>query len=130
MHLLQMSGSSESDSSQRSGGDSDRERLNGIFHKSELQDTRKRIHKIKLLGKTWALRGEITANMLHNDASMDCDSDDDAKVQNTKSQLEAVLGEKFESLFEKMFTNIISIVFFCNVINILHVMPAATTNLI
>jgi hypothetical protein len=47
------------------------------------------------------LRGEITTNLLHTDTSMDCDSDDDAKVQNTKSQLDAALSTKLESLFDK-----------------------------
>ncbi len=38
--------------------------------------------------------------------SIDDDADDDAKVQNTKSQTEAVLGPKFENLIQKMHTNV------------------------
>jgi hypothetical protein len=41
-------------------------------------------------------------SLLHNDsASMDCDNDEKAKVQNTKSQTEAALGATFEILFGK-----------------------------
>jgi hypothetical protein len=47
------------------------------------------------------------------------DADDDAKVQNTKSQLEAALGAKFESLFGKMMRNVKYFAFSCNHVNIL-----------
>ncbi len=56
------------------------------------------------------------------------DCENDAKVQNTKSQLEAALGAKFKSLLEKRPINITYFVFLCNLVNILHVTagPAAT----
>ncbi len=101
-----MSGSSESDPSHRSGGDSDREGLVVPSHELELQDTRKRHHKIQKSGKELVLQGEITTNLPHNDTSMDGDADDDAKVQNAISQLEAALGAKFECLLGKMLTNV------------------------
>jgi hypothetical protein len=56
----------------------------------------------------WILRGEITTTLLHNDsASMDCDNDEEAKVQNTKFQTEAALGITFEILFDMEYTKFI-----------------------
>jgi hypothetical protein len=102
-----MSGSSGNDSSQRSGGDSDREgSAASSSNESDLPDTRKRRRTTQTQGKAWVLHGNTTANMLHTDsgrASIDGNADDDdAKVQNTKSQIEAALGTKFEYLFQKM----------------------------
>ena len=91
-----MSGSSENDSSHRSGGASDCEGSAASSHESELPDTRTPLRNEQIRGKAWILRGEITTDLLHNDsASMDCDDDQDAKVQNTKSQTEAALGATF-----------------------------------
>ena len=47
-------------------------------------------------------------------------------LQNTESQTEAVLGPKFENLFQKMRLNVGYFVCFCNLVNILHAGPAAT----
>jgi hypothetical protein len=95
-----MPGSSENDSSHQSGGESDCEGSVASSHESELPDTRKpRLNK-PIQGKAWILRGEITTTLLHNDsASMDCDADYDAEVQNIKFQTEAALGATFEILF-------------------------------
>jgi hypothetical protein len=101
-----MFGPSESDSSSRSGGDSDREGSVASSHDSKMPDTRKRRHNKQILGRAWIIRGEITTNLLHNDsdpASVNGDADnEEAKVQNTKSLTEAALGAKFEILFHKM----------------------------
>ena len=96
-----MSGSSESDSSHRSGGESDREGSAASSHESDVPDSRKRRRNIQISGRAWVLRGEITINLLHNDsgqASMDGDADYDSEleIQNTKFQIEAALGTKFE----------------------------------
>jgi hypothetical protein len=69
---------------------------------SELPNTRKHHSNIQVLGKAWVLRSEITTNLLHDDMSMDCDGDEDAKAQNTEFPLEAALDVKFESLLGKM----------------------------
>jgi hypothetical protein len=61
------------------------------------------------------------------DGDADDGADSTAEVRNTKSQLKAAIGAKFESLFEKMLTNVKKFVFFCNLVNILAVGPAATT---
>ena len=82
----------------------------------------KRPRTTQLIGMAWVLRGEITINLnqLLSDSF-------DAKVQNTKSQLQAALGAKFENLFGKMWSIVSYFVIFCNLSQILHVAPAATT---
>jgi hypothetical protein len=130
-----MSVSSESDSSHRSGGESDREGLAASSNESEVQDTpdtpkRRRNKQIK--GATWILRGEITTTLLHNDsASMeDCDNDEGAKVQNTRSQTEAALGATFQILFGAMHAHVKYFIFFCNLVDILHAGHAAAATII
>ena len=124
-----MSDSSENDSSHQSGGESDCEGSAASSHDSEdseLPDTRTPRRNKQIRGKAWILRGEITTDLLHNDsASMDCDDDQDAKVQNTKSQAEAALGATFEILFGKKHPDVKYFIFFCNLVNILHAGPAA-----
>ena len=61
---------------------------------SHLQGRPKRQHPPQIVGKAWVLRGEITINQLLGDSL-------DAKIQNTKSQLQAALGANFENLFKK-----------------------------
>jgi hypothetical protein len=95
-------------------------------HESELSDPRKRRRNEQIQGKAWILRGEITTTLLHNDsASMHCDNDEEAKVQNTKSQTEAALEATFEILFGKKHPDVKYFIFFCNLVNILHAGPAA-----
>jgi hypothetical protein len=95
-----MSGSSENDSSHQSGGEPDSEGSAASSHESELPDAPKPRRNKRIQGKAWILRGEITTNLLHKDsASMDCDADYDADVQNVKSQTEAARGPTFEILF-------------------------------
>jgi hypothetical protein len=81
IHPFLMSVSSESDSSHRSGGESDREGSAESSNESEAPDTpdtRKRHRKPQIKGKAWILRGEITTSLLHNDsAPMDCDNDEE-----------------------------------------------------
>ena len=121
-----MSSSSENDSSHRSGGASDCEGSAASSHESELPDTPTPRRNEQNRGRVWILRGEITTDLLHNDsASMDCDDDQDAKVQNTKSQTEAALGATFENLFGQKHRDVKFFVFFCNLVNILHAGPAA-----
>ena len=103
-----MSVSSEDDSSHRSGGDSYSDSDGEGSATASLPATQKRPHKIQIKGASWILRGDVTTNLLHNDSSYDIsmdgdgrDADDDAKIQHTKSQIEAALGTKFESLLGK-----------------------------
>jgi hypothetical protein len=122
-----MSDSSENHSFHRSGGESDCESSAASSHESELPDTPKPRRNKKIQGWAWILRGEITTTLLHNDsASMDCDNDEEAKVQNTRSQTEAAFGATFEILFgKKQHPHVKYFVFFCNLVNILHAGPAA-----
>jgi hypothetical protein len=121
-----MSGSSENDSSHRSGGESDCEGSAASSHESKLPDTRKPHRNEQIQGKAWILRGEITTTLLHNDSAfMDCDNDEEAKVKNTKSQTEAAIGVTFEILFGKKHPDVKYVIFFCNLVNILHAGPTA-----
>ncbi len=123
-----MSGSSESDISHRSGGNSDRDSDSEGSAASSLLEKKPRT--IQIRGGVWVLRGEITTNLLHNYTSLDGDgqdADDDAKVQNTKSQIESALDAKFEGLFEKMLGNIKYFVLLCNLVQILQDGHAAAT---
>ena len=79
-----MSGPSESDSTHRSGGESDHEGSAASSHESELPDSRKRRRNRQIQGRAWVLRGEITTDLLLNKASntsMDGYADYDAKVR-------------------------------------------------
>jgi hypothetical protein len=51
--------------------------------------------KINVLGKAWVLRDKIKTDLLKSNTLMDFNGDH-AKVQNTKSQLDAAFGVKFE----------------------------------
>ena len=86
---------------------------------SHLQGRPKRQRPAQIVGKAWVLHGEITINQSLSDSF-------DAKVQNTKSQLQATLGAKFETLFQKMCSEVSYFVIFCNLVNFMHVAPAAT----
>jgi hypothetical protein len=95
--------------------------MNPPSDESELPDTRKPRCKERIQGKAWILRGEITTTLLHNDsASMDCENEEEAKVQNTKSQTEAALGATFDILFGNKRPDVKYFIFFCNLVNILR----------
>ena len=124
-----MSNFYESDSSHQFGRDSGDEDSVASSHAPQQEAREKRPRAKQVIGNAWVLRGEITINMIHNNsdqADMHGDVENDAKVQTTKSQIQAALGAKFESLFVKMLNNIKYFVFFCNLVDILHVGPAAT----
>ena len=122
-----MSGSGENDSPHQSGGESDCEGSAASSHDSELPDTQAPRRNAQNQGAAWILRGEITTTLLHNDAaSMDCDDDDEeAKIQNMKSQTKAALGATFEFLFGVLHPRVKYFVLFCNLVHILHAGPAA-----
>jgi hypothetical protein len=131
-----MSGPSQSESSHdlaeiQSHSDRDREGPVVSLHESELPDARKRHCKTQILGKAWVWYVrllQIYNAQLRTDTSMDVDADDDAKVQNTKSQLEAPLGAKFERLLGKMLRNVKYYAFSCNHINILGQLHCSCSN--
>jgi hypothetical protein len=62
---LQMSASSESDSSNRHGCDSDGELSVASSYGSEVQDCRKRPRQPHIIGNSWVLHGQITMDQLH-----------------------------------------------------------------
>ncbi len=57
---------------------------------------------------------------------MDGDGDDDAKVQNINSQLDASLGLELDNLFGKILTSVKYLDIFLQPCPILHVGPLAT----
>ncbi len=65
---LQMSASSESDSSKRHGCDSDGELSVASSYGSEVQDCRKRSRQPQIRGSSWVLHGQITMDQLHADS--------------------------------------------------------------
>ena len=69
---LQMSASSESDSSNRHGCDSesisDGELSVASSYGSEVQDCRKRPRQPQIIGNSWVLHGQITMDQLHADS--------------------------------------------------------------
>ena len=65
---LQMSASSESDSSNRHGCDSDGEFSVASSYGSEVQDCRKRPRHTQIIGHAWIFRGQITMDQLHADS--------------------------------------------------------------
>jgi hypothetical protein len=76
---------------------------------------------------------DLTRRDYSNSASqqfgfLDCDNDEETKVQNTKSQTEAALGKvgaTFEILFGKKHPDVKYFILFCNLVNLLHAGPAA-----
>ena len=118
-----MSGSSEGDESQSICKISDEEGSATFATSSlasHLQGRRMRQRPAQIVGKVWVLRGEITINQALSDSF-------DAKVQITKSKLQATLSAKFETLFEKLCSLVSYFVIFCNISHILHVAHATTS---
>ncbi len=62
---LQMSGSSESESSDRLGCDSDGESSVASLYGSEVQDCRKRPRQAQIQGNSWVLRAQMIMDQLH-----------------------------------------------------------------
>ncbi len=66
-----MSGSSESDPSHQSGGDSDSDSDSEGSATSSQPAMQKHPHKIQIIDTGWVLHSEFTTNLLHTDTSMD-----------------------------------------------------------
>ena len=123
---LQMSASSESDSSDRHGCDSDGEFSVTSSYGSEVQDCRKRKHQPQIQGSAWVLRGQITMDKLHADsdsmaAGPEGDAENEDRISKINTRLQGLFGAQFEILFGKLIGNVMYFVIFCNLINILDV---------
>jgi hypothetical protein len=102
-----MSASSESDSSNRHGCDSDGEFSVASSYGSEVQDCRKRPRQPQIIGSAWVLRGQITMDQLHaNSDSMTAgpegDVENDDRITKINTRLRGLLGAQFEILFGKL----------------------------
>ncbi len=129
---LQMSASSESDSSNRPRCD-----LNGEFSvsvassygsDSEVQDYRKRKDQPQIIGSAWVLHAQIIMDQheLHADsdsmaAGQEGDVENEDRIRKVNTRLQGLFGAQFEILSEKLHGNVTYFVVFCNLINILDV---------
>ena len=123
---LQMSASSESDSSNRSRCDSDGEFSVASSYGSEVQDCRKRKHQPQIQGSAWVLRAQITMDQLHADsdsmaAGPEGDAENEDRITKINTRLQRLFGAQFEILFGKLLGKVLYFVVFCNLINILDV---------
>ncbi len=113
---LQMSASSESDSSNRPGCDSD-----GEFSVAGLQKVQ---HQPQIQGGAWVLRCLITMDQLHSDsdsmaAGLEGDVENEDRITKINTHLQGLFGVQFEILIGKLHGNVMYFVVFCNLINIL-----------
>ncbi len=123
---LQMSGSSENDSSDRPDCDSDGELSVASLYGSEVQDCRKRPHQAQIQGNSWVLRAQIIMDQLHADsdsmaAGPEGDVENEDRVTTVNTRLQGLFGAQFEILFGKLHGNVMYFVIFCSLINILDV---------
>ena len=122
---LQMSASSESDSSNRHGCDSDGELSVASSYGSEVKDCRKRPRHPQIIANSWVLLGQITMDQLHADSdSMAAGPEGDAENEDRiliYTRRQGLFGAQFEILFGKLHGNVVYFVVFCNLINILDV---------
>ena len=101
---LQMSVSSESDSSNTHGCDSDGELSVASSYGSEVQDCRKRPRQPQIIGSAWVLRGQITMDRLHADsdsmaAGPEGDAENEDRISKINTRLQGLFGAQFEILF-------------------------------
>ena len=120
---LQMSASSESDSSNRHGCDSDGELSVASSYGSEVQDCRKRPRQPQILGRSWVLHGQIAMDQLHADsdsmaAGPEGDFENEDRITKINTRLQGLFGAQFEILFGKLHENVLYFVVFCNLITV------------
>jgi hypothetical protein len=121
-----MSASSESDSSNRHGCDSDGELSVASSYGSKVPDCRKRQRSPQIQGNSWVLHGQITMDQLHADsdsiaAGPEGDVENEDRITKINTRLQGLFGAQFEIFFGKLHGNVVYFVFFCNLINILDV---------
>ncbi len=114
---LQVSASSESDSSNRHGCDSDGELSVASSYGSEVQDCRKRQRQPQIQEKSWVLHGQITMNQLHADsdsmaAGSEGDAENEDRITKINTRLQGLFGAQFEILFGNLHGNVVYVVVF------------------
>jgi hypothetical protein len=121
-----MSALSESDSSNRPGCDSDGEFSVASSYGTEVQDCRKRLSQTQIIGSAWVLHAHIIMDQLHaySDsmaAGPEGDVENDDRITTVNTSLQGLFGAQFEILFGKLHGNVMYLVVFCNLINILDI---------
>ncbi len=119
-----MSASSESDSSNRPGCDSDGEFSVASSYGSEVQDCRKRKHQPQIQRSAWVLHAQLIMDQLHADsdsmaAGLEGDVENEVRITKINTRLQGLFGAQFEILIGKLHGNVMHFVVFCNLINIL-----------
>jgi hypothetical protein len=120
----QMSASSESDSSNRPGCDSAGEFTVASSYGSEVLDYRKRKHQPQIQEGAWVLCCRITMDQLHSysdsmAAGLAGAVENEDRINKINTRLQGLFGAQFEILIGKLHGNIMYVVVFCNLINIL-----------
>jgi hypothetical protein len=121
-----MSESSEIDSSNHPGCDSDGELSEPSTYGSEVhespaqQDCRKRPRQ-QILGNSWVLRAQITADSDWLTAGSEGDVENEERTAKINTHLQNLFGAQFQILFGKIHEIVSYFVIFCNLINILDV---------
>jgi hypothetical protein len=120
---LQMSDSSESDSSNRPDCDLDGEVSVASSYGSEVQACRKRPRQPQIQGNSWVLRSQIIIDQLHTNsdwmvAGPEGEIENEDRITKLHSRLQGLFGAQFEILFGKLFGNVMFFVNFCNLSNI------------
>ena len=106
-----MSNSSESDSSNRPGCDSDDEYSVASSYGSEVPDCRKRQRTPQIQGHAWVLRSQITMDKLHADsdsmaAGPEGDAENEDRISKINTRLQGLFGAQFEILFGRLIGNV------------------------
>ncbi len=104
---LQLSASSESDSSNRPGCDSDGEFSVASSYGS---DCSKRKHQPQIQGSAWVLRFQITMDQLHSYsdsmAGPEGDVENEDRITKISTRLQGLFGAQFEILIGKLHGNL------------------------
>ena len=108
---LEMSASSESDSSNRPGCDSDGAFSVASSYGTKVQDCRKRLRQAQIIGSAWVLHAQSIMDQLHADsdsmaADPEGDVDNEDKITKINTRLQGLFGAQFEILFGKLLGNI------------------------
>ncbi len=91
---------------------------------SEVQDCRNRKHQPQIQGGAWVLRCQITMDQLHSNsdsmaAGLKGYVENEDRITKINTRLQGLFGAQFEILIGKLHGNVMYLVVFCNLINIL-----------
>ncbi len=110
---LQMSASSESDSSNCPCCDSDGEFSVASSYGTEVQDCRKRLRQTQIIGSAWVLHAQIIMDQLHADsdsmaAGQEVNVENEDRITKVNTCMQGLFGAQFEILFGKLHGGLLS----------------------